>query len=443
MGIVNDKIEISDALGMDSLSDFQMEVVPNEHARAKITGIITDETLVSQWRREQDDRKVTVYCNIEENREILFYGLIHNAYVEYANHIKMLTIELISYSSVIDREVKNKSFQNINTAYIDTIKSVAESDGEITCFAEGVYVQKPEKPVIQYRETNWQFIKRLSSHLGVSVFADVSKEIPSIWIGYPQSTAKAVLKEDATYKHGISSRYFEVMGAEAEIEKSQFEYYVVDGYENLNIGQDVSYNGQSFKVTEKSARLIRSELIFSYKLTKKGYIIAKKVYNPVFAGMTILGNIIDVSGENVKLHLDIDKEQDVGSAYFYSWAPDTGSVMYCMPEKGTTVALYFSDEDEFTAKAVSCVRHNGESCSKMADSNKRTLTTDGGKNLYLNPDSVGLDVEETGLKFDISDEDGVSVNSAKKIYIFSEKEIKMTGKNVYMDSPTEVVVTRQ
>lgn len=80
-------------------------------------------------------------------------------------------------------------------------------------------------------------------------------------------------------------------------------------------------------------------------------------------------------GETVKLHLDIDDEQDVSTAYPYWWTPPTSNLMYCIPEVGTRVPLYFGCQDESCAKAVNCVRINASSYEGFSDPAKRSLST--------------------------------------------------------------------
>lgn len=38
-------------------------------------------------------------------------------------------------------------------------------------------------PFIQYNETDWEFIKRLSSYLGLKLSPDIKTEKPNIFIG--------------------------------------------------------------------------------------------------------------------------------------------------------------------------------------------------------------------------------------------------------------------
>ena len=96
--------------------------------------------------------------------------------------------------------------------------------------------------------------------------------------------------------------------------------------------------------------------------------------------------------------------------------------MYCMPETGTKMSLYFPDEDERNAIAVNCIRQNGASCSGMSDPSKRTLTTAEGKKLFLEPKKIGFDIESAGNEITLDDEKSVSLKSGSSLNISAWRE---------------------
>ena len=163
-------------------------------------------------------------------------------------------------------------------------------------------------------------------------------------------------------------------------------------------------------------------------------IAVKKMYNPLFSGRSIHGTVIAREGDSVKLHLEIDKTQSATSAYPYKWVPDTGSIMYCMPENGTTVSLYFPDEDERNAVAVNCIRYNGATCNEMTDTSKRALTTTEGKRLYLESEDIGFDIKKSSHKMSLQDEIGIKVESGTAMNISAVMGIGIDAKSVTIET---------
>ena len=92
-----------------------------------------------------------------------------------------------------------------------------------------------------------------------------------------------------------------------------------------SIGAKTAYAGGMWRIVEKHIRLLQEEFRYTYILGRDAYASAKPVYNPMFVGQSIHGTVIKTGGDAVRLHLKIDKKQDVSTAYPYPWVPDTGS----------------------------------------------------------------------------------------------------------------------
>ena len=107
-------------------------------------------------------------------------------------------------------------------------------------------------------------------------------------------------------------------------------------------------------------------------------------------GAELTGRILETRRELVRLHLDIDREQAPSGAYWFPWKPATGNMLYCMPETGTRAALYFGRADEGAGEVVRSVRENGDRCGELSDHNRRYITTDGSKRMYMEPSAMGL-----------------------------------------------------
>ena len=70
--------------------------------------------------------------------------------------------------------------------------------------------------------------------------------------------------------------------------------------------------------------------------------------------MTLLGEVEKTDKEEVKVNLRIDKGKK--GLYPYPFRPETGNMLYNMPQKGTTVSLYMTNHDERQAmiQVITC-----------------------------------------------------------------------------------------
>lgn len=203
---------------------------------------------------------------------------------------------------------------------------------------------------------------------------------------------------------------------------------------DYQIGDTTSFKEKSLIICEKSARYIHNEVIFTYKLAKENYNETKRYDNQRFSGMTILGTVLESTGETLKIHLDIDKEQNPGKAYLYDWIPPSGNLMYLMPKIGTRVSLYFPDSEQ-NARAINCVRNNGGAdgtCQMMGSYENRCLTTEHGKQMYFYPGAMGF-IGGSGM-LSQTDETGTVVQSRLKMKIKATQQIEVNAPDVTLNA---------
>ena len=432
MTIHDDNVTITGAFHIGRLTGFEAHIIPNAHAVAVIKGISKDITDLIRWQKSETEQEVTISL---EDGSALFCGLVESAvWKQEAKEVYRVELQLVSGSIALDREKESMSFQDIGKSYAEIVEQAVSSTQGAYCICTTGREEKPMRPVIQYAETDWEFAKRLASMVGTVVYPEVCRHGAYIWLGIPACSEEIACPDTGEYTHGISSIFYELGGMAAGYSRKSFEYYKVECGEDYKVGANVEYAGGIWRVLEKHIKLDRGEFLFTYLLGKSCLAAAKKTYNPLFAGRSIHGTVIATGGDAIKLHLEIDKEQKAVSAYAYKWVPDTGSVMYCMPECGTTVSLYFPDEDERNAVAVNCIRYNDATCSEMEDTSKHALTTAEGKRLYLESENMGLDIKESRHKMSMEDETGITLASGKAMNIFAIEGIGINAKVVTIET---------
>ena len=109
-------------------------------------------------------------------------------------------------------------------------------------------------------------------------------------------------------------------------------------------------------------------------------------------------------------------------------------MMYCMPQVGTRVSLYFPNYDEQTAIAVNCVRTNGSSCARMSDPSKRSFVTEHGKEMNLYPQEMSFLGGANGT-VKLEDETGITISTDKRIQIVAQQTVQVNGQKVEIYAP--------
>lgn len=104
--------------------------------------------------------------------------------------------------------------------------------------------------------------------------------------------------------------------------------------------------------------------------------------------------------------------------------------------------LYFSNEDETSGRAVNCIRENGSTCNAMSNPENRALTTEHGKQIFFNTDSMGFDTPSEGHTIRMEDEMGLHLSSGKMIRIVAGNGLKLKGKRVSLETQQELGLIR-
>ena len=187
---------------------------------------------------------------------------------------------------------------------------------------------------------------------------DISYYYPRFYLGLPEGEKKE-LGEILSCDICFDGRYYAVSGR-CTIDRKDFICYDVVTGTRLSLGDRVTYEGRELTVSRKKTELVRGEVIFTYRLAGSSYTWVPWEDNLDYTGMSFVGAIVGTQGEQVEVAFDIDQTAAGGNRY--GFAPATGNLMYCMPQKGTKTSLYIGNGNEAQGIATGCIRTNGSTC---------------------------------------------------------------------------------
>lgn len=433
------KIKLNSILPISQILDIKLEHRINEHGILLLRGYLETEEL--QLNGQIEDTQIQL-VKLDDKKNInLFHGLIKKVYIFQEAQINQIIITAVSGSQQMDRKKKSRSFQNIALTYEEIVQSIlAEYNSSSICtIGKGTEIKEP---IIQYEETDWEFLKRLASHFHGYLLSDIASPKAHLWFGMRDGEQKTIFEKNE-YEVCIDKRYYEE-AASSGLSKDLFMYYRVNTLENYDVGDKINYSGKTFIICEKAAELKEGELRFIYKIGKPEYLWTKTMFNSKFIGLTLKGEVTKTEGENVYIHLDIDGKNGKGE-YPYPWTSEAGNIMYCMPQIGTRINLYFGSRDERKGKAINSLRTNGDTCHAMSDSNKRRLATEYGKALNFYPTNIALKSSmDNGKILEICLNDNINMNleSHNKIEIISRNKIQMEAPDISIRMPQQIQTYR-
>ena len=179
-----------------------------------------------------------------------------------------------------------------------------------------------------------------------------------------------------------------------------------------------------------------------YLLAPRGGLSQPLLYNQRLVGASVQGKVIEVARDNVRVHLEVDPEQNQAEAYWFPYSSvytaEGHSGWYCMPEVGDYVRIYFPDQQDENAVAVSSVRKDsseGET-NKVSNPDIKYFRTKSGKELMLAPGEIVITGKDGEVYIRLNDQDGIEIFSKQGIKFVSQKD-------VIIESQQKVCVTAQ
>lgn len=439
--ITVDRLKIYTQLPILHLLSFKGKIEQNQHGTCEFEFQLNDENNIEEFRIIPEESVIKIYelDKKEKGEYSLFCGLINDINVKKSGGVSSITVKTVTSSIKLDRERKTRSFQNKEMTYRDIIEKVT-SDYQnvqiIWCIDEDKAI---DRPIIQYKETDWEFIIRLTSHFHSGVWVDETKESIRLYIGVKESNRFEKIK-DCSYECGISSRYYENDGCRGKKLKESYVYYILKRYENRSVGDGVNFSKRQLMICRKEIGFEKGELLFYYTIGTKDLLYEKIKYNRLFAGLQLEGEVKSVEKELIKIHLLIDgeKEQEL---FPFPWRPITGNIFYCMPEVNSIVLLQFLGEDERNAVVKSVIRTNADVCGGYSDEQNRVFETLEKKTLKFFPEEITLSGVKAGNMPEISlkDKAGIYFSIHEKMDVEADESIVIKAGEIYCSTPVGIV----
>lgn len=405
----------------------------NEHAKLKIRGIISEENEDKYVEEANDKSFINISVNDNENNiKNLFQGIVTDISIDTQNNVRILEIEALSRTYLMDIKKMVRTFQDENYTYMDVINILNNENGNVLAMDNITDDKKIDKLIVQYKETDWELIKRLASHFNAGLIPECQLDGTKYIIGmrkdgisysldeFNYSIKKSIHEYKEKYENGIET-----------LNDMNLISYEITTNKMLNLCEAVNFNGKNLYVYKSIIEICDSEFINKYVLRdEKGMKIQKK-YNDKLIGLSLKGNILDTKNDVVKIKLDIDSSQNKDTAKWFPYSTvyssEDGTGWYCMPEVGDAIRLYFPDNEEKNAYAISSVNLKSSNSQKRSDPSVKNIGTKYGKQIVMKPGAVEI-IGGNSLLMRMTDDGGIEIKSDKKIILDAQDDIEIKGK---------------
>ncbi|AJH01453.1 late control protein D [Clostridium beijerinckii] len=453
------KLRVKSPYELMKITDIKIENKPNKHGYLYLKCLIDesinfdstikasaeDEICVYEEMEDANDSETVNINKVDErNSKRLFHGIVQKVKTTNTNGIYYLEIEALTSSSKLDIKEKSRSFQNVKMTY-DALISEILKDYSGFNFTQNVGKgQKIDKPLFQYKETDWNFLKRIASELSSELYCDIMNLNTAFYFGLPSKNTCSLTDEVEYEVVKDLKSFYEAKGAGHDYNDTDYFYYEVKAEDILEIGAKISYKQKDLYVREYEAYKYNEEIVYKYKLCREKGVWQKIIYNKKLKGTSLEGVVIATQNEELKLQLNIDGSQDQDTAYWFSYKPPSVNIMYSMPLINETVRLYFPNEEGEEPIVTGCVRKNGDTCSKISNTKNRYFHTEQGNEIAMLPDELKVSCGSSNLSVSFKDSRGVYLKSPESLNLRADGEILIrTRKKVKIKAQNQILLTRR
>ena len=99
---------------------------------------------------------------------------------------RIADIQAVSGTILLDQKKSNRVFQKKVQTYMGIASAVTADTDHCACILPGSDM-RTGGTLIQYQETDWRFLKRMASQLGLPLVPDTSYYYPRFYLGLPES----------------------------------------------------------------------------------------------------------------------------------------------------------------------------------------------------------------------------------------------------------------
>lgn len=412
-------------LELAEVLECEIESRAGEHSRLVLLATMSSEEFVFELPDCQD---VEVSLHEGKEKRILFSGVVTDIQMSENGGVKTARIEGKSRSWLMDREKHSRSFQNSKMTFQGLVREILR-DYEETDLHYAAEEKELGSLMLQYEETDWEFLQRAMSQAGIILTPDSRQSGLKLYAGVPELIENGVSYHVVEMEKDMDG-YYGLKANGREVHTVDFTRYRIVSEQLLGIFEPIRIQGTSFSACGYKYTFAGQEMQGIYEVQSAKGLTRSAIYPMHLIGVALNGKVVNVSGTEVQVAMAIDKYNADRALHRFPYstisASSDGSGWYCMPEVGDDVRIYFPSKKESEAIALSSVSNYDAPAGaedRMSDPNSRYLSTKSGQELALAPDHIKLSCGK-GMSAVIIQTDGkVKIQSQSIVKAVAQEEL--------------------
>ncbi|MFF2089256.1 deaminase domain-containing protein [Paenibacillus sp. NPDC058174] len=425
-----DGFELQWPYAIKDVHSFRIERAFNAHTRCVFTVRMREEEAEQCLLQSSFNDSVSLQKRTDSRTERWFAGGITKVDIHMEDGIPLVEVHMLSRTYSMDMQPKSRSYQNKYLTYTDTIQQLAKEypggEAQNMATSDQAYIGSL---LVQYEETDWQFLKRLASRVGTVILPDVTMDAPRVYFGVPDFSWGKDLHA-RRYTMMKDRKLYEELLANADSEDAQklveddFISYRVTSEQYFEVGDNVSFKNQIWVVSESIISYVSGLLQYQYLLVKRQSLRRKSRRNDQLQGRSLEGRVVKRANNMVYVHLDVDDQHDEQGNWWFPYSGEGNNIFHCLPDEGSRIKVYFPSGSEKQAIAINSVRGGSEEMKSRTVFQKPTTKVfemPGDARMQLGDDGVLFEKGTVSLHLDGQN---IRVNASEDLLVVAGSSIE-------------------
>lgn len=456
------KIEntVLDSYEIDSL---KLTFEANTHSKLKLSFENHRNQNIYLALKNETHPKIEIKISKDEVETMFFTGQIELFNIgNYGSEGHKIEIEALSVTKELDREKKFRAYQNIDLTLLDILQDVGAEYKQVNFIFNDILKSiKIGKPIIQYNESDWDFIIRIASHAGVGVYPLANRGL-AIGLNNGANQEKAIEVLDNLWQ--ISKNEFGEIG------------YLFNSQNVLLCGDEVVLWTDIKKEERVSLNVHSGEIMLINSLTNSKISMIQGLYKyPYITNKNIAGKVIEGIVETVfaedgiaKMTVNLSEGlkktaaiksgfksipkkaySDINGRFNFPYATpysQTNTGLFCTPEIHDRVTVYYPTEEEIESYVMGTINNPGN--GRFSNPTIRNFSIkETNKNIfhfYINSDYLNIENTETVIRnkemIDVSSQNAIMINSEKTLELVSQETLRISSKEMNVNHKTKTEI---
>ena len=381
--------------GILEIRGFELKEALNSHAFLRMECLLDEDF----WERAVSCATKDSSVRVCRGEEILFFGRLYGTRTERERGKWELHLTFVSASYEMDAVRRSRVFYREGDRYADVIEKVAALYPGSQVRDEATEGKACPGTLLQYEETDWEFLKRLASHFSTFLIPDTASQMDRIYFGLPDiDNGRELWDKDFAVVQDMDSFYRMGKGM-----KQEYTAWRVISPIPMRMGENLAFNGILCTVVGIRIFSKRGEILQEYTLRRRQGLVIRQAFNYEILGISLPVTVTNRKDNRIQVEFDINKDYPPEDpTRFYTYGIESSS-FYCMPEAGSRAHVYFPNRDDWEAIAVHAL-NPGDGAGRNP-SNKR-FSSPTGAAMELSPSSYCFQSDSGGAARMVMGTDG-------------------------------------